>query len=103
MNRLRNVTDLERFSLEEVWRPYWPLHPDYDEKRLMTPPMNLERTARELVRSSEWSDLVIDRLAACGVSFRPYVVHPLVDVIRARVARHLSCVPTGGRNADRLQ
>lgn len=94
------VTDLERFALEQVWRPYWRQRPEFDGvndgSRLKKLPKSIEVTAAELAIQSTWSDLVIGRLAKCrpAFEFAPYVVHPLVDVVRERVA---ACREAGRR------
>jgi len=77
---MKRVTDLDDFSLTQVWRPYqskW----GYDE-RLNKPPHGLDKTALLLQQDSEWSRLVLDRIKAIGFSFPTYVNHPLVDLVR---------------------
>lgn len=76
---MKRVTDLEKFSLEEIWRPYQTLKGF--EKRLDAPPYNLGDTARMLQDVSHWSRCVLDRLHKIGVSFPAYIQHPLVDVV----------------------
>lgn len=73
------VTDLEKFSLEQIWRPYQTLKGF--EKRLDAPPYNIGDTARMLHDVNWWSRRVLDRLHKIGVSFPTYIQHPLVDVI----------------------
>ena len=89
------VTDLEKFSLEEVWRPYWPTYDRGDLprpvnahgmlERLQVAPASLAATADALQVDDEWSRRVIRRLASCDVEFPPWVLHPLVDVVRGRI------------------
>lgn len=82
----RRVTDLEKFALEEVWRPYQS-RMGYDD-RLDRLPMTLEETAKLLVTDDTgWSKLVLDRIAAIGFSFPAYVQHHLVNVIET--AQHV--------------
>jgi hypothetical protein len=76
---MKRITDLEKFSLEEIWRPYQSLRGF--EKRLDAPPYNLGDTARMLKDVSHWSRCVLDRLHKIGFNFPTYIQHPLVDVI----------------------
>lgn len=75
------VTDLEKFCLEHIWRPYQNLA-GY-ERRLTALPMSLEQTAEKLREDSEWSRLVFGRLNAIGFRFPSYIHHPLVDLVRS--------------------
>ena len=78
----KRVTDLDKFALEEVWRPY-QTRMGFD-RRLEAIPMNLEKTARLLITDETgWSDLVLSRISACGFWFPDYINHPLADVVRA--------------------
>lgn len=77
------VTDLEKFSLEQIWRPFQTTA-GIPEQHLTSAPYNLGDTARMLSEDSTWSRLVLDRLRRCGgVQFPAYIVHPLVDVVKA--------------------
>ncbi len=78
---MRRVTDLDKFALEEVWRPYQNRSGLSHGERFESIPVTLEETAQLLSVDSEWSQCVLRRIAAIGFSFPPYVVHPLVDVI----------------------
>lgn len=80
------VTDLENFSLEEIWRPYQTML-GY-ERRLDTPPCNLEGTAVLLIKEQEWSHCVIGRLKAIGITFPTYINHPLVWVVNTLIELH---------------
>lgn len=75
------ITDLEKFCLEQIWRPYQSLA-GYD-RRLTSLPMSLVETAAKLREDSEWSRHVLDRLKAIGFTFPGYIHHPLVDVVRS--------------------
>lgn len=82
---MRRVTDLERFSLEDIWRPYQGMPGSglpWSDKRLKKVPMSLEETAALLRVPSPWSGAVLSRLARCKVVFPSYVQHPLVDAVR---------------------
>lgn len=80
----RKVTDLDKFSLEQVWRPYQTKAGVGDDARLTSSPMNLDDTAAKLAEDTEWSRLVLSRIRACNFYFPPYVKHRLVDVVRAK-------------------
>lgn len=81
------VTDLEKFSLEQIWRPYQNLVDGLPEERLMSPPYNLGDTARMLQEDNRWSRCVLDRISAIGVTFPAYINHPLVDLIKSEQAK----------------
>lgn len=82
----KRVTDLEQFALEQVWRPYQSLMGHED--RLQALPMSLEDTAKLLVTDeSGWAARVLGRIVAIGFTFPPYVMHPLVDVVRLAAER----------------
>jgi len=90
------VTDLEKFAYEDVWRPYWPAHPDAGprdfasgtpetyEKRFGRGGLKhtLMQTLTLLEENREYRHLVVGRLSAIGVQFPDYVKHPLVDAIK---------------------
>jgi len=77
----KRVTDLDKFALEEVWRPYQSMMGH--EKRLERLPMSLDDTAA-LLRSDQtgWADLVLDRVRRIGFTFPAYIHSPLVDVVK---------------------
>jgi hypothetical protein len=80
------VTDLEKFSFDQIWRPYWRSHStntnDQWGSDLKRAPFDLPETATQLTEPSKWSAQVIGRLTSVGVTFPGWVQHPLVDVIR---------------------
>lgn len=81
------VTDLEKFALEEVWRPFQS-RMGFD-RRLVALPVNLEKTAKLLIADETgWSELVLDRISRIGVWFPSYINHPLVDAVRAAQTAH---------------
>ncbi|RVL48443.1 hypothetical protein CN138_08920 [Sinorhizobium meliloti] len=83
---MKRITDLEKFALEQVWRPYQNMK-GY-EKRLEALPMSLEETAKLLITDETgWAECVLDRIAAVGFTFPSYINHHLVDVIRT--AQHI--------------
>lgn len=78
------ITDLEKFALEQIWRPYQSTV-GY-EKRLERLPVSLESTAEFLQQDTEWSGLVLSRLRGMHrhkrITFPSYIQHPLVDAVR---------------------
>ena len=78
------ITDLEKFALEQIWRPYQSTV-GY-EKRLERLPVSLESTAESLKQDTEWTRCVLDRLRGIHrhrrITFPTYIQHPLVDVVR---------------------
>ena len=79
----KRITDLEKFALEQIWRPYQNHESLRFERRLEVLPMSLEATAKKLVTDETgWSKLVLDRVCAIGFTFPSYIHHHLVDVIR---------------------
>lgn len=75
------VTNLEKFALEEIWRPYQNMV-GY-ESRLKALPKSIDETAEILARGgTEWSRCVLGRIANIGFRFPDYIKHPLVDVVR---------------------
>ncbi|NTB01587.1 hypothetical protein [Agrobacterium tumefaciens] len=81
----KRITDLEKFALEQVWRPYQNRDgfAFAKEDRFEALPMSLEETARLLITDeSGWSKCVLDRISAIGFTFPSYIYHPLVDVVR---------------------
>jgi hypothetical protein len=75
------VTDLEKFSLEHIWRPYLTLV--MEEQHLTSPPMSLDETAAKLREDTPWSRHVLSRIKAIGFRIPAYVNHPLADIVRA--------------------
>jgi hypothetical protein len=92
---MKKITDLEKFSLEEVWWPYQTMEPHCFEERLTNPPFDLLKTAELLRIKNEWTECVLSRIYAVGVYFPDYIRHPLVDVIqgdrRVRMAMVSDC------------
>ena len=79
----KKVTDLEKFVLEQVYRPY---------QSMLTGKINsLERLGGEfqldnviplMRKNPEWKKYVLDRISLCGFYFPSYIKHPLVDYIK---------------------
>ncbi len=77
------VTDLEKFVLEQIFRPY-QIALGIGDKRLerLTKEYNLD-TARELlIRNKEWGKLVLFRASRCGFYFPDYIHHRLVPFLK---------------------
>jgi len=94
MSEPLRVTDLEEFSFDHIWRPYWPSYNRGDLPRpadvhglarLTKAPRDLDGTANALMVDDEWSQLVINRLGRIGVDFPAWMRHPLVDVVRESI------------------
>lgn len=80
---MKRITDLEKFALEQIWRPYQNHSSLGFERRLEALPMSLEETAKKLITDETgWAECVLDRVSAIGFTFPSYVCHSLVDVIR---------------------
>lgn len=79
----RRVTDLDKFSLEEIWRPY-QTKAGIAEGRLEKPPLDLDGTAYALEKDTDWSRAVLARVRACKFYFPDYVKHRLVDIVRGQ-------------------
>jgi hypothetical protein len=78
------VTDLEEFSLHQIWRPYQRMK-GYED-RLSKPPLDLDATAAALLERDKWSECVLSRIGRIGFTVPPYIKHPLADIIRAACA-----------------
>jgi hypothetical protein len=84
---VRRVTDLEKFALEEIWRPYQTMKGH--ERRLEKLPCSLDETYLRLIQDQTgWAAKILARAGQIGFTFPSYIVHPLADLIRvARVAK----------------
>ena len=74
------VTDLEKFALEQIVRPYQNLLGI--EERAEKLPYTLNELATMLGQNTIWSNSVLERIFRCAFYFPNYVVHPLVNVVR---------------------
>jgi len=75
----RRVTDLDKFSIEDIWRPYANVYGLTE--RPEEPPMGLNATMLELRKGGEWAEMVMSRIVKCGVWFPEFVQHPLADFV----------------------
>jgi hypothetical protein len=97
------VTDLEKFALEQIWRPYQGAKGsmcDY-EPRLERLPKSLEETAAQLLTDTEWSRCVVGRLAGIGITFPSYISHPLATIVTFLIRRHRDRIDQEKKNADK--
>lgn len=99
------VTDLEEFAEIHIWGPFWPIHPEADHeckygnpenyrawlKRNGKRRHNLMQTCHHLRKHDAWAAHVFDRLMRIGVTFPPYIQHPLVEDVRDGI-RHAANV-----------
>lgn len=90
----RKVTDLEKFALQEVLRPFWPTlynEADYGFRRTYRVtdgryPDRLEHTLKEVaemldIGPIEWRMSVFTRLHRMGIRFPDYIQHRLAVVV----------------------
>ena len=76
------VTDLEKFVLEEVYRPYQRVLGISDETLLKSNKQYGLENARELlIKNKEWARAVLNRITKCHFYFPSYIKHPLVVFI----------------------
>lgn len=90
------ITDLEKFATEQIWSPYLPMHPGYDEdayrkgrrayiERLSlryVAPDFLTATVAMLQENPSIAALVANRLYRIGDTMPDYIHHPLADWYR---------------------
>ena len=76
----KKVTDLEKFALEQIVRPYQTMIVN-SERRLESSPWSLEQIAIMLRHKDNWSDLVLDRIYRCGFWFPEYIKHDIITTI----------------------
>lgn len=81
------ITDLEKFALQHIMRPYWPLL-DNTGSRYPRLTHSLDEVARLLDTGPiEWRTPVFDRLWRIGIWFPDYIEHKLVHVVQAGMNR----------------
>lgn len=79
-NKRQKITDLEKFALEEIFRPYQTML-DFGEKRLKKLPIPLDKIPNFISNHQEWWKLVKARITPMDVYFPDYIHHELVDFI----------------------
>lgn len=73
------VTDLEKFALEQVYRPYWSKLMQSDQRiDRLSEHYGLDDILLHFSADPEWATLVLDRIYRCKFVFPTYIVHPLV-------------------------
>jgi hypothetical protein len=80
---MRKITDLEKFALEHIIRPYQNEMPDRWTNYGKYKP-GLEELAMMLKEDTEWSRMVLNRIRRIKFSFPSYVKHELVEIIKSR-------------------
>jgi hypothetical protein len=78
------VTDLEKFALEQIFRPYQNMVEGLGEKRLTILPMSLDEVPVFIEKNLEWWKLVRNRIVRCKFYFPSYINHPIVDMVRGK-------------------
>ena len=77
------VTNLEKFVLEDIFRPYQNVL-GVSDKRIerLTKQYNLNTARQLLIENKEWAKLVLDRISECNFYFPSYIKHSLVRFIK---------------------
>ena len=90
MNDKIKVTDLEKFVLEQVFRPYQYLLLGEDAPRLekLTKEYCVDNVLHLLNVCPGWANYTIDRIMNIGFYFPKYIKHPLVDMIKELQEAH---------------
>jgi hypothetical protein len=85
----KKVTDLEKFALEQIVRPYQTMIVA-DDRHLFVLPYTLDQLL-EMLRDKhgDWSDLVLDRIYRCGFWFPPYIQSDLVTFIEIYITERM--------------
>ena len=90
------VLDLDKFSLEQIWRPYQTMV-GY-ERRLEKVPMSLTDTLAALkLAEGDWPESVLDRIARINPTFPPWISHPLVDYLKSEIKTRRKALADGGK------
>jgi hypothetical protein len=76
------VTDLEKFALEQIFRPYQSMVAELGEKRLTELPMHIDAIPMFAKQNPLWWELVKDRLIKMNVWFPVYIKHQIVEMMR---------------------
>ena len=77
------VTDLEKFTLEQIFRPYQNAL-GIGDKRLerLTKDFNVNTARGLLIKNKKWAKLVLSRITRCHFYFPDYIKHRLVTFIK---------------------
>lgn len=76
------VSDLEKFALEQVYRPYQNMIGMDERLDRLNKDFNLENATSHLKENPNWAAHVLDRIKRCEFTFSPYLQdHELVRLI----------------------
>ena len=78
---MKIILDMDKFVLEQVYRPYQNELGFSWKDTLQKTPYSLDKTMELLKEDSEWSRLTISRLIGCKFKFNKWLKHPLIDFI----------------------
>jgi len=86
MNKIK-VTDLEKFVLEQVYRPY-QISLGIGDKTLehLTKEYNLDNARLNLIKNKKWCIEVMDRISRIPFYFPDYIKHPLLPFIKNQIS-----------------
>lgn len=77
------VTDLEKFALEQIYRPYvqdlFNADTRFDK---LSKDYNLDTVLDLFVGNEKWRQLVMTRISRMEFTFPDYIKHPLVEYIK---------------------
>ncbi len=75
------ITDLEKFALQHIIRPYQTRIGFGFDDHIKKIPFSLDKIASMMLRKNEWSKIVLNRIVRIGFCFPSYINHRLVTVI----------------------
>jgi hypothetical protein len=75
------ITDLEKFVLEHIVRPYQD-RGGFGEEQLNSLPLPMDCIIDMLNEENEWTKLVLNRISKIGFTFPEYIKHPLVKIVK---------------------
>lgn len=78
------ITDLDKFVLEQVYRPYQKILLGSNTKRMerLDSTYNLNTVMDVIDDNPQWALDVMGRIVRCNFTFPDYVQHPLVSYIK---------------------
>jgi hypothetical protein len=77
---MKKITDLEKFALEQIFRPYQNMA-GYGDIPLDKLPVELDYIPKYAETYPEWWKLVKDRIKRIKFYFPRYICHPLVNML----------------------
>lgn len=80
--RRKKVTDLEKFTLTHIYRPYWSIIGEGDNLKRLGGAYKLDNALERLNENLRWANFVLGRIKAIGFYFPDYIQHPLVSFLR---------------------